>query len=767
MTITTPSARVLSFRATFLALHDLASGQRLLIAAVTNRDGVIVGTDQVIYTNAFDRLQADIRYRYTRQSLEQDIILHENPRIPEEFSPENTRLEIWTEWFNSEPLSRTPQSINLRAADTSGLLTPSFIEDEGLDFGTMKIVTGHAFSSTAQDEQTPVGKSWVRVEDRDWLIETVDYVAVREKLDLLPPARRTASYERPSKQSELIRRLAKQIVPRSTSGTPMLMAKASESRQPAFVMDFVIVSSVPVPAGAISWWPGGGNTNDAISTNQATWIGTNTYAVGKVGQGFSFNGTNYLAVTNAGTLGPTNSLTVETWIWIPSGASGPRIITLKGTPSQKQYLLALDAPGNTVYALVEDSYYLSSTAPLSTNTWHHVAMTYNATNEVLSLYINGQAENPVYAYDGLVPNNDPFFIGGNPDSTYPWRFTGRIDELSVYNRELSASEIQAIYNAGAAGKHNSQCANAPTNIVAWWPGDGNGYDLARTNFATINGATYESAVVAQGFSFDGVNDSVTAAHEQILNLGANDDVTVETWIKPLANTTTYGVMSVAGKRYSPNSVSATGYELFLVNGTPGFQIANSSGVASFIATNYLIGGYHHVAVTMDRDSTNGGCIYVNGTAVLTFNPTVISGSLSNAAPFRIGVHPETGFNGWYKGVIDEVTVYRRALTNTEVTALYAAGSAGKCKVDSDSDGLTDLQESFLGTNPNDSDSDNDGLTDGDEVFVYHTNPNDADTDDDGVDDGVEVTQGRNPLISGITADTNGKIDLKVYTPLIP
>ncbi len=77
--ITAPDARPLSFRATFLALHDLASGQSLLIAEVTNRIGLIVGADQVIYTNAFDTLLADIRYHYTRQSLEQDIVLHGKP----------------------------------------------------------------------------------------------------------------------------------------------------------------------------------------------------------------------------------------------------------------------------------------------------------------------------------------------------------------------------------------------------------------------------------------------------------------------------------------------------------------------------------------------------------------------------------------------------------------------------------------------------------------------------------------------------------------
>lgn len=168
-------------------------------------------------------------------------------------------------------------------------------------------------------------------------------------------------------------------------------------------------------------------------------------------------------------------------------------------------------------------------------------------------------------------------------------FKGIIDEPAVYGRALGQSEIQAIYNSGVAGKIDPTCVAAPANIVAWWPGDGNGYDLARINFATPSGATYAPAVASQGFSFDGVNDGVTAAHDPALNLvTAEDDVTVAAWIKPLANTTTYGVMSVIGKRYTPNAYTTTGYEMFLINGVPGFQFMNASGVATGCETKFFI-----------------------------------------------------------------------------------------------------------------------------------------------------------------------------------
>ncbi len=73
-----------------------------------------------------------------------------------------------------------------------------------------------------------------------------------------------------------------------------------------------------------------------------------------------------------------------------------------------------------------------------------------------------------------------------------------------------------------------------------------------------------------------------------------------------------------------------------------------------------------------------------------------------------------------------------------------AAAAIDPNLDSDHDGLTDLQEAQLGTNPNNPDTDGDGLTDREEVYVYHTNPLNPDTDGDGFKDGDEVKNGYNP-----------------------
>ena len=69
-------------------------------------------------------------------------------------------------------------------------------------------------------------------------------------------------------------------------------------------------------------------------------------------------------------------------------------------------------------------------------------------------------------------------------------------------------------------------------------------------------------------------------------------------------------------------------------------------------------------------------------------------------------------------------------------------------LDSDQDGLTDVEEKVLGTDPLKADTDGDGLTDYEEVRTWKTNPLKADTDGDGYADGPEVKGGYNPLGPG-------------------
>lgn len=103
-----------------------------------------------------------------------------------------------------------------------------------------------------------------------------------------------------------------------------------------------------------------------------------------------------------------------------------------------------------------------------------------------------------------------------------------------------------------------------------------------------------------------------------------------------------------------------------------------------------------------------------------------------------------------------------ATTNTAVNAAETADAQEELEAmrtkDTDNDGLADIEEIDLGTNPLRADTDADGLSDFDEVRVYGTNPNNKDTDADGYLDGEEVTNGYNPNGAGKLLDIKTEIE---------
>jgi hypothetical protein len=179
ITIITPDGRKLFCRATFLALHDATTGQSLMLGEVRKSVGELVGDNTVIYPNAFDTISADIRYRYTKYSLEQDIILHEGVKLPTEFQSENVRLEVWSEWIDSTPDAKETQTIDLRPLAATGKQAAVENTDEQLKFGASRIGDGYAFGIQSENEKTPVAKMFTRIEGRNWLIERVDYTALK------------------------------------------------------------------------------------------------------------------------------------------------------------------------------------------------------------------------------------------------------------------------------------------------------------------------------------------------------------------------------------------------------------------------------------------------------------------------------------------------------------------------------------------------------------------------------------------------------------
>lgn len=161
-----------------LSYFDLATGNSVLLAEVTNSVGELLPPNQVIYRNAGDGMRFDVRYTYEKGAFHQDVILVEQPPSPSEFglNPETTELEILTEFIEAPPLVNASPDGN----QTS---------DDEISFGAMQFGFGRAFllNSPTTPEAPVSKKQWRKLEGRQFLIEKVAYSAVTPLLQNLPP----------------------------------------------------------------------------------------------------------------------------------------------------------------------------------------------------------------------------------------------------------------------------------------------------------------------------------------------------------------------------------------------------------------------------------------------------------------------------------------------------------------------------------------------------------------------------------------------------
>jgi hypothetical protein len=219
-------------------------------------------------------------------------------------------------------------------------------------------------------------------------------------------------------------------------------------------------------------------------------------------------------------------------------------------------------------------------------------------------------------------------------------------------------------------------------MVSWWPGDDNPNDIVGVNPGMLVGsAGYAPGMVGKAFSLAAAGDCVRVSPATTLDFGPGDDLSIDAWIwvDPLGYSYTATVLPIVDKR----SVSplATGYFLFLYNGKLAFQLG-SAGSFNYISTGpnlvASIPVWHHVAVSVDRDSPTGGHLYVDGVVVHAFNPMGVQGNLTNSQPLFIGRHAASS-NPSFIGRIDEVEIFNRVLSPQEVWDIFDAQSAGKCK----------------------------------------------------------------------------------------
>ena len=225
------------------------------------------------------------------------------------------------------------------------------------------------------------------------------------------------------------------------------------------------------------------------------------------------------------------------------------------------------------------------------------------------------------------------------------------------------------------------CAPPPAGMAAWWPGDGNANDIVGGNNGTLqNGATFASGMVGQAFTFPNSNSQVFLPDNPSLT---PQTLTVDAWIAATTPPNCCAAVMVAktddggGGQVPPT----TGYE-FGIDGTdhPGklvFDVNGGNGGGVIYSKSTVANGLlHHVGATYDGAVMK---LYVDG--VLDNQVSVdVSISYNTGDPLIIGNRlsnlPHTVV---WPGIIDELEIFNRSLSQPEIQSIFNAGSSGKCR----------------------------------------------------------------------------------------
>ncbi len=301
----------------------------------------------------------------------------------------------------------------------------------------------------------------------------------------------------------------------TTTGIHTIKVNATNQNGTSNTVTWTVTVQVP-PSGPVAYWKFDENTGTTTSDssgngNNGTISGGATWTIGKIGNALSYNGVNgYVDAGNNTILQITGAISLEGWIKINNLSVNSGLFGRGhglGSNGNFGYFLTYYAPTNALYF---DTYntttrnaLVKTNATIDTN-WHHIAATWDGTTSTngKKLYIDGVlVAQKTSSIDSMGNPSYNFRIGIDSINNYPANAV--IDEVKVYNRALSASEVLADYNAGSSGI-------IPPTISSWSNNKTNNNTLSLTiniNESVQFNATANQTITTWNWYQDSMNQN--------------------------------------------------------------------------------------------------------------------------------------------------------------------------------------------------------------------------------------------------------------------
>ncbi|MCX6132220.1 MAG: FG-GAP-like repeat-containing protein [Ignavibacteriales bacterium] len=439
-----------------------------------------------------------------------------------------------------------------------------------------------------------------------------------------------------------------------------------------------ILKSAALQYGLVAYYPFTGNAGDSSGyANHGSTVGgvsIDTDRFNRANSAYSLNGaTGYVQVPSSTTLrAPSTALTLSGWINIANwpGTQVAGLIQKTNTTSYGQYSLYYQGYGTpgVYFNFITQSGSQGFGAPISLqlNQWYFVVGTWDGITA--KIYVNNSLLGSQSVSGQLVADSNPLTLGLDSPGSAEY-LQGKLDDIRIYDRSLSAAEVDSLYRVGGWPTSTSTLpgeysADANT-VLLLHMNETSGSMITdasgNANTGTATGTSILDGRFGKGRNLNGSSEWIDCGNSQSLQL--TSALSIDGWIKLSAYPGSGYISFLAGK--FDGSAGDANNNFCLGIQDYGNPILRVGGVATTLVSRTIvpINTWVHLAATFDVSGSGANMkIYVNG--VLDTSSTRSSNAPTNGYPLLLGKRLASE-NHRFFGLMDEVRVSNKARTPQE------------------------------------------------------------------------------------------------------
>jgi len=406
---------------------------------------------------------------------------------------------------------------------------------------------------------------------------------------------------------------------------------------------------------------GNGNNGTLTGATIPTW------ADGKRGKALNFDGSaSYVDVGNRSNLKQTGDFTVSAWVFRTT-QTYPTLIGWDASYLTNAYYLVYYTTDNSWHTQTGGGSSVTIGGNTTSDTWHYLTVVFDKTNSKVRLYLDGSLDTATDKSISISYSDaTDFQIGKNvAGGTQNWK--GSIDDVRIYNRALSATEVAALYRAGEVTR---KVANNQGLVGYWSFNEGNGTvagdSSGNGNNGTLSGTalpTWTDGKRGKALRFDGINNKVLVSDNPSIVTGPNP-FSYSLWFNATDLSTLRGLIGKSTAAGYPGISGIFG----IISSKLYYQVKEYGYFGNTTLESNI---WYHVVFVWDGTTEY---FYLNGALDKSLVPPLDYQPFNLVTPFTIGNwYPGTG--NPFAGLIDDVRIYNRALSATEIQALYKTTEA--------------------------------------------------------------------------------------------